>query len=278
MSDLICRASMMRCQTPGMCAPHGGCYGIPFPSKDSIIGVKCAQCAKHYPEDSYNAGFMLANKGVCQGCKTNHQEMLWCGCGDGYPKGSFDAGFMDASGGICQNCAAANPQATDIAPELPVRPVVDWRVWGVGDTVRYLGSGGEEDRWCHARMTIDSDYLVHEAPDEHESMLVLDDDGDEISVLVGEFEFVTACDEPEGLDGDRPISSSECELIYIDGKAGDMSEFFKVVEQIRDSLPVEQAQGVALVFASDEQKALYAQWVKSATDNPVDDSGALCGV
>jgi hypothetical protein len=25
MSDLICRKSMMRCLTPGMCAPHGGC-------------------------------------------------------------------------------------------------------------------------------------------------------------------------------------------------------------------------------------------------------------
>lgn len=25
MTDLICRKSMTRCQTPGMCAPHGGC-------------------------------------------------------------------------------------------------------------------------------------------------------------------------------------------------------------------------------------------------------------
>lgn len=25
MSDLICRNTMMRCQTPGMCSPHGGC-------------------------------------------------------------------------------------------------------------------------------------------------------------------------------------------------------------------------------------------------------------
>lgn len=25
MSDLICRKTMTRCQTPGMCAPHGGC-------------------------------------------------------------------------------------------------------------------------------------------------------------------------------------------------------------------------------------------------------------
>jgi hypothetical protein len=25
MTDPICRKSMMRCQTPGMCSPHGGC-------------------------------------------------------------------------------------------------------------------------------------------------------------------------------------------------------------------------------------------------------------
>lgn len=25
MSDLICRKTMMRCNTPGMCAPYGGC-------------------------------------------------------------------------------------------------------------------------------------------------------------------------------------------------------------------------------------------------------------
>lgn len=25
MSDVICRNTMMRCNTPGMCSPHGGC-------------------------------------------------------------------------------------------------------------------------------------------------------------------------------------------------------------------------------------------------------------
>ncbi|EGH43282.1 hypothetical protein [Pseudomonas syringae] len=25
MSDMICRKTMMRCMTPGMCSPHGGC-------------------------------------------------------------------------------------------------------------------------------------------------------------------------------------------------------------------------------------------------------------
>lgn len=26
MSDLICKQTMSRCNTPGMCAPHGGCH------------------------------------------------------------------------------------------------------------------------------------------------------------------------------------------------------------------------------------------------------------
>ncbi len=30
MSDLICRKSMMRCQTPGTCSPHGGCQDRSF--------------------------------------------------------------------------------------------------------------------------------------------------------------------------------------------------------------------------------------------------------
>ncbi|QLL11723.1 hypothetical protein [Pseudomonas chlororaphis] len=25
MTDMICKKSMARCQTPGMCSPHGGC-------------------------------------------------------------------------------------------------------------------------------------------------------------------------------------------------------------------------------------------------------------
>lgn len=26
MTDMICRKSMVRCQIPGMCSPHGGCH------------------------------------------------------------------------------------------------------------------------------------------------------------------------------------------------------------------------------------------------------------
>lgn len=66
----------------------------------------------------------------------------------------------------------------------------NWLDWSIGDSVRYNGSGqGGED--CYCRMTIASDYLIHEAPDEFEMMLVLDDDGDELGVLVGEFTWVS---------------------------------------------------------------------------------------
>lgn len=61
-----------------------------------------------------------------------------------------------------------------------------WVQWQVGDTVRYISSGG----FIHDRMTIDSDYFVYESPDEYETFLVLDDDGDELGVLVGEFKFM----------------------------------------------------------------------------------------
>jgi len=31
---------------------------------------------------------------------------VWCACGDGYPADSYGAGFMDANNGICENCQA----------------------------------------------------------------------------------------------------------------------------------------------------------------------------
>lgn len=35
MSDLICRKTLMRCPTPGMCAPYGGC--TPQPVAESVF-------------------------------------------------------------------------------------------------------------------------------------------------------------------------------------------------------------------------------------------------
>lgn len=43
MSDLICRKSMTRCQTPGMCAPHGGC-----PSTETVSSAWLAQLRSEY--------------------------------------------------------------------------------------------------------------------------------------------------------------------------------------------------------------------------------------
>ena len=35
------------------------------------------------------------------------KEIIWCACGDGYPVNSYGAGFMDANNGVCANCDAA---------------------------------------------------------------------------------------------------------------------------------------------------------------------------
>lgn len=89
----------------------------------------------------------------------------------------------------CVNEEAINGLRALLAAPVVERQPVAWDSWSVGDTVRYLGSG-EDSSDCYCRMTIDSDYLIHEVPDESEMMLVLDDDGDELGVLVGEFEFI----------------------------------------------------------------------------------------
>lgn len=41
MSDLICRKTMMRCQTPGMCSPYGGCQ--PQPVTESVFKTDYAR-------------------------------------------------------------------------------------------------------------------------------------------------------------------------------------------------------------------------------------------
>lgn len=35
------------------------------------------------------------------------ESMATCACGDQFPPDSYGAGFMDANGGVCANCAAA---------------------------------------------------------------------------------------------------------------------------------------------------------------------------
>ena len=35
------------------------------------------------------------------------KEIIWCACGDGHAVNSYGAGFMDANEGVCANCDAA---------------------------------------------------------------------------------------------------------------------------------------------------------------------------
>lgn len=35
------------------------------------------------------------------------KEVAWCSCGDGHAANSYGAGFMDANDGVCANCDAA---------------------------------------------------------------------------------------------------------------------------------------------------------------------------
>lgn len=42
MSELICRKTMMRCQTPGMCAPHGGCSTSAEAAR-AALAQRCAE-------------------------------------------------------------------------------------------------------------------------------------------------------------------------------------------------------------------------------------------
>ena len=35
------------------------------------------------------------------------KEVVWCSCGDGHAANSYGAGFMDANDGVCANCDAA---------------------------------------------------------------------------------------------------------------------------------------------------------------------------
>lgn len=49
-------------------------------------------------------------KAECEGLRKDapSSEIIWCECGDGYPANSYGAGFMAANDGVCENCDAAN--------------------------------------------------------------------------------------------------------------------------------------------------------------------------
>ncbi|MFV3416121.1 hypothetical protein ACNFH8_28040 [Pseudomonas sp. NY15436] len=45
-------------------------------------------------------------------------ELVHCACGDAFPVNSYGAGFMDANNGVCQNCDAATVAQAGQVPEL----------------------------------------------------------------------------------------------------------------------------------------------------------------
>lgn len=51
-----------------------------------------------------------ALKAECEGLRKHapHPEIIWCDCGDGHHANSYGAGFMDANDGVCENCDAAS--------------------------------------------------------------------------------------------------------------------------------------------------------------------------
>ena len=124
MSDYICRETMTRCQTPGMCSPHGGCQ----PKKEIGMGhidlgqfvdwvwnLKAERDQLKAEVAGLKTGYEAYEqvnaelKAEVEGLRKlgPSKEIIWCACGDGYPVNSHGAGFMDANNGVCANCDAA---------------------------------------------------------------------------------------------------------------------------------------------------------------------------
>lgn len=60
----------------------------------------------------------------------------------------------------------------------------DWKTWEIGDSVIYTGRKGEPE---YLYLTLFKSYPVVEGPDKYQNMLILDDDGDETTVIVCDF-------------------------------------------------------------------------------------------
>lgn len=64
MSDLICRKTMMRCQTPGTCSPHGGCQ--PLPVTESVFKADYARLEQECERLSNELNNMRISWGLMQ--------------------------------------------------------------------------------------------------------------------------------------------------------------------------------------------------------------------
>ena len=54
--------------------------------------------------EQVNAGLKAEVEGLRKSAPST--EIIWCACGDGYAANSYGAGFMDANDGVCANCDA----------------------------------------------------------------------------------------------------------------------------------------------------------------------------
>ena len=55
--------------------------------------------------EQVNAGLKAEVEGLRKSAPST--EIIWCACGDGHAANSYGAGFMDANDGVCANCDAA---------------------------------------------------------------------------------------------------------------------------------------------------------------------------
>ena len=69
--------------------------------KAEIAGLKTGYEAY----EQVNAGLKAEVEGLRKSAPST--EIIWCACGDGYAANSYGAGFMDANDGVCANCDAA---------------------------------------------------------------------------------------------------------------------------------------------------------------------------
>lgn len=107
MSELICRKTMMRCQTPGMCAPHGGCSTSAEADRAALVeravapapasGVPGAIGVKRYIPDGYTQPASRSGTGT---------HMVECKDGDYVLAADYDA--------LAQRCRELESERDDL--------------------------------------------------------------------------------------------------------------------------------------------------------------------
>lgn len=86
MSDLICRNTMTRCLTPGMCAPHGGCQTAQVPGTETVSSAWLAQLRDELLEVSRQRDALaeqvrtlnLEGRTITlSGCEIKETDLIW---------------------------------------------------------------------------------------------------------------------------------------------------------------------------------------------------------